>query len=345
VDNWALASVAREAWINVFGVGSRLKLLVALSVAMGVTVIAVGSLDSLSLRGELRALEDEGANIVVFRSIDPNSPAQISRTSCEALASSVGVDRAGLIVYAARASVSPIGFDLPVVRASTTLFPDLSNVDLVIGSSLGPASEDPYFVQVNDSQTPALARTSASVPDTIGTDASVVAPLQPDDLSGDQCLVVLDPRFDVREVQLVFGAQLAVQGGGIAPIVENAPAVHPVTRFDHRITEHLPILMGLVGGLVCALAFRFRTSEIATYRLSGTGRRSLLLVLGFEISLIAGVGAVASAVAGLVLSNYSLSTSYQVEASLMFGASCALVGMSATAPLAWINPIALAKDN
>ncbi len=96
-DRWRFAPFIHEAVRNVFDVRAKLFPSLVLSVLAGSALAGVAALESLALEDQLAALQHDGRLVYDIASTDPQTPVQISRASCEALAAQPGVERAGLV--------------------------------------------------------------------------------------------------------------------------------------------------------------------------------------------------------------------------------------------------------
>lgn len=342
-DGWRIAGLAREAVLNVFSRESRMLPLLVAAVVAGVSMAAFVAYEVQSFRSTLSQLERAGSNVVFFSGTDAQSPIQIGRDSCESLSGQPGIERAGLLLQSGRTSIASLGESIPALRASATLFPDLSRADIVVGSAFGLRIGATNFLTQEDS--PVISAVVAPAePDVLGTNASVVSALDPTDMTGEQCVVVLDPLVRPEEAQSLFGAQLAISDGLPGVTLGPQPVIDPVQQFMERFSRYLPIVLGGVGGLITMILFRVRTNELSTYRLSGTGKVSLLLMLNMEIWLIAGISMLSAAATGLTLVGFGVNAVGALLGALILGLTWAGVAAVGTADLAWRNVMILSKD-
>ncbi|NHC14513.1 hypothetical protein [Motilibacter deserti] len=349
-DGWRLGYLAREATRNVLGRGSRLLPLLALAILAGVGSSSFIAYETVRLRDEIAQLDVQGQYVLVYRSTSTSAPAQISRASCESLAGQDGVRHAGLLTPVSDMDLLPVGVGLPAQRASTTLVPELSRVDVLIGPVLagsGAASADrsasAFRVKTGTSET-ATAVVPTARPEALATDFSVTLPLLPADVDGPQCVVVLRALSDPARAGDLHGAALAVEGN---PVTATRPFIatnDPVDTYLHRPGRWLPLLLALVGALATGIASRLRASEMAVYRLSGTSRTSVLTLLALETLLIAGTAGLCAVAAALALRDRYLDPLIPVTWGLAMAGVWAVGGLLATTDLALRRPTNLAKD-
>ena len=113
---------------------------------------------------------------------------------------------------------------------------------------------------------------------------SIVLPVRLGSLSGIEgsCIVSVDPRFNI-EMQPVIQSAAAASSLKVQATTGVDPAVvQPFTDFLHRANRLAPLIAGLALALVWAMALRSRSSELAVYRITGTSRTDLLVLLGLE---------------------------------------------------------------
>jgi hypothetical protein len=80
---------------------------------------------------------------------------------------------------------------------------------------------------------------------------------------------------------------------------------HPYDRFLDRTAAAIYPAVGIVVAVVIGLSMRSRASELGIYRISGTSRTALMVLLGLENVLILGCWAFSAATASLVIERLS----------------------------------------
>lgn len=340
-DRWRLADLIREATRNVFGSGARMLPAVAVAVLLGASSVALLAFEQNSLRQRVEQLAAEGRGVVVFAQASPERPAVVTRKSCEGLAVQPGVEAAGLIVEAGRVDAAPFTVDSPLRRASPSLFPELQEVDLVVGSTL--TSHEGVFRVLIHGQ-PFLAKVGQPSREGTGTALGLTAALLPTDVAAGQCMVILDPIVDAGAVAGMLSAQLDVSGSDLAASEALDAPVNPLGDYLARLGRFAPLVLGVIGGFLAGLLARARVSELAVYRLSGTSPESLLVLLALESVLIAGVAASAAAASALVLSPLLLDAATAIVAGMSMAGCWALTSIFTSVDIAFRRPTDLAKD-
>lgn len=341
-DGWSIANLAREARSNVFSSRSRVFFLLVIAVFIGAATASFVAIETVSFRETLKDLAALGRNVVTFQGAIPNAPTTIERQSCEDLARYPGVERAGLLVPGGRATLTSLGTGLPVVRASTSLFPALGTADIAVGNALRDASGE-HFRVIGPQASTLLAVGAPPEPDAIGTNSSVVVPLQLSDRLGATCVVVLKPLSDAAGSVPALAAHLTTFGNAVGARLALPDTISPVTTYLNRPGRYFPIIIALMGALAYGLIARHRASEFSVYRLSGTSQRSTLVLLALESLLISGAMALSSIISGSVLA-----VLIQSIAPLLWGvvgaAVWALGSIAFTVDIAFRRPTDMAKD-
>lgn len=342
--DWRAGYLAREATINVFGPKARMLPLVALAVLAGVASSTFIAVEAITLETASEQLAQNGMGIVVYGAANPDSPVVIDRASCEALADEPGIQRAGLVVDSETADLTPIGRDLPTMRASLTLFPLLAHADVVIGSAFRTATDDELWVTHDGADHGTLAVVAPREPDALGSNAAILLPLRPTDATGPQCVVVFEAFADTGRGASAYSAQLSTAGNAVIGVESLPNAVDPAVAYLERPGRFLPLLLGLMGAIAAGIFGRLRASEIAVYRLSGSSSSSVLALVTLESMFVAGV-ALASAVATAgALSPWYLDVSVAMLAGLVLAGTWAVGAIVMSVDLAIRRPTDLAKD-
>lgn len=340
-DRWKLGYLAREAVLNVFGRGARMLPALAAAGLLGAAPVALLSLEQDALMAEVTALTQEGMGVIVYTEVSDTRPSTITRESCERLSLMPGVEAAGIVVRAGRVRAIPLAIDAHSQRASTTLFPELGDVDVLVGSTLSSADDE--FRILVDGQS-FVARVAPTTREGTGASFQLTFPLLPTDTRGTSCYVILEPLVRPGDVISAQLAQLAISGNPVAGREAFTGTSDPIADYLTRLTRYAPVAVGLVGGALTALIIRSRSSEVAVYRLSGTSRRSLLTLIAVESLLISGVAGSASACAALVLAGKLLDPTTAIVSGIALAGVWAAVACAATADLAFRRPTDLAKD-
>ncbi|HEY4752363.1 MAG TPA: hypothetical protein VIH37_03695 [Candidatus Limnocylindrales bacterium] len=342
-DRWATSALVREAVCNVASWRARLFPVLILAVLMGAGGVAFAAGEALSLDHQVVELQAQGRLVIDITSVDPKRPVAIDRTSCEALSTQPDVTRAGLAVPSGFSDIGQLGTGVGIVAVSNTLFPQIRHTDVLVGSALRASVSD-FRLLMPDGRV-AQARMLAIQPRGLDVNSAILVGLDPTVTTGPSCRVVFDPHAD--PTQVIGRALASVQEVGDQPLVAStayAENINPVTAYQHRPTRLLPLLLGLLGGFAAAMVNRARVGELATYRLSGTSRRSLALLLGLEQCFLAGTLATAGALAALALTAYPISRLAASLASVAAAAIWILTAMVLSIDIPLRRPTDLAKD-
>jgi hypothetical protein len=343
-DRWHLGLLAREAARNVFGPGSRLLAVLALAVLVGAGSSAYIAAETQTMRDDIHDLAADGRNVLVFSALSDDAPTRIERDSCEALAGQHGIRHAGILETAGELDVLPVGSRVPAQRASTTLFPELSGADLLVGRNLSDRAARPFTVRAGSNQDLATAVHADPHPEDLGTGSSITLPPRPGDTTSEQCVVILDAFSDVDAALPAVAAQLKVSTNPASGTELLTATSDPATDYLHRSDRWFPLLLGLLGAVATAITTRLRASEIAVYRMSGTSPVSVMALLAFENLLIAGSAALSATAASLALSAHYLDPAVPVLWGLALAGTWALAALAASVDLAVRRPSDLAKD-
>ncbi|WP_133241704.1 hypothetical protein [Microbacterium sp. Gd 4-13] len=340
-DSWRFADLTREAMRNVFGRSARLLPALALAGVLGGGAVGVLTLEQSALNAQIAALTSQGRGVVFIGGASPDRPASISRNSCEALTEDPRVERAGIIVDAGRADATPFAVDAPARRASTTLFPELGEVDVLVGDTLA-SQQGPFRTLVYDQPFDAIVAPPSR--EGTGSAFTLTFPLLPADTSASRCAVLLDPFATASELTSDLIAQLEVTGNTVSGQEVLAAASDPVDSYLGRLGRFAPMAFGALGGFATALITRTRTSELAVYRLSGTSTTSLLTLLLLENLLLAGTAAAVSGAAALLLLPQLYDPATAAVGGFALAGCWALVATIASVDIPFRRPTDLAKD-
>ncbi len=299
-DRWTTKALVREAVRNIRTSRRRLWPLLSFAVVAGVALAILAAVESVQLRSDLATLALSGRNVVVFGSAS-EVPASIDRNSCDRLAASPSVERAGAILSSRRGPILPLGGAIPMVPVSATLLPELKNADAVVGSALSSGSQ---IRTIMVDGIPLSAARGLPQPEGIPVNQAVAVAAPVTVVSVERCVVVLSAGADQEVMIPLLAAQLVVDG---APPTGAAVLTEPIDRiaaYYERLTRWLPLVVGALGGLITAGIAATRSNEFAAYRISGTSRRSLLLIYGIEAAILAGVMGTSASLASVALAGW-----------------------------------------
>ncbi|QIK84519.1 hypothetical protein [Sanguibacter sp. HDW7] len=353
-DGWRLATLVREAVRNALGARGRLVPLVLAAVLAGAAHVAVAVNASARLDASLTDLESEGRHVVTISTKDVPGQSRGAGTtgvrpaSCEALTRVPGVELAGVVVEdVEKLATAQLGSFVPVRRVSSSLVPEVATHDVVVGTSLA----ERVGLDATPGARVSLGGLGAEAQDAVvgggrvlPSTIAIFTARAPGDAPAAECRVAMSRFVDVERMLPILTGSLRTVGAEtvVEPMLRETTDV--VALHAGRVDRLLPVLLGVLGGLVTAVLALLRSAELATYRLAGTSRRSLGLLLGFEASLLGGVFLASSALAILALRG-------ELVAPLASGAwalagACAWVAVASllTAPLLRRRPSDMAKD-
>ncbi|TFC94496.1 MULTISPECIES: hypothetical protein [Cryobacterium] len=340
-DGWKKQYLWREANRNVFSRDSRLLLVLGFALLAGIGVSLVAAFQWNAFSQLLVDSEAKGRNIVIYQGADIAVPTKIDRSSCEAISSEPGVRRAGGISLIGSAKFTQLGPAVQVFSVSSSLLPELGRVDAVVGSELGYTGVDRRFL-MPDGSTQSVSQ-GHKEPSGIDLGNAMSVPFLPTQSSVDRCIVVLDWFSEVAESVPRLSSGLVATGGTLTSKVSFTDSVDPVETFLSRLDRFLPITLGILCGVMGLVVNRFRSSDIASYRFSGTTVRSMFLLLFYEQSLLAGCFTASSALTLLFVTNYFVDPSSQVLWTFEGGLAW-LVVSTANLWLSRGDPSSLSKD-
>lgn len=194
---------------------------------------------------------------------------------------------------------------------------------------------------------PTARATAASGPPIAGgvpADSAVAVRLDPRIDRTQLCVAVLDARYDPSAALPTLMATLTASGGSLAGSDAAARQFDPLSDYRHRTGRFVPLACGLMLCFFSVATLRFRSAEIAVYRLSGTRRADMLLIACLEQVVLSAVFATA-AIGGALLLAGSLTSAY---AFTLQAVQATLIWMAVFPLLAcWLllgNPTDLAKE-
>lgn len=343
-DKWTGTDLLGEALSNCFASRSRLFGTILVAVVLGIVLSAFRYIELVQLNHQVATLQSKGRNLILIQGIDVEHEPEINVRSCEALAGSAGVERAGVLVEGERISVPQLVGNLPLFETSITLFPQLGQADMLLGATVGGSSQGAPFLLATNGHT-LTALTMDLQPAGLPVNSAVLVGLSPAEKYADHCLVVLNQKQDPNRSIPDLVSQLEVRKHPIAATTVLSDLASPHGAFLTRLTAGLPLAAGVVLGLLLALMAQLRSSELAAYRLSGTGRFSLQRILMLESVVVSGVYLLSGSISALyvlpwgVLQGLGLLSSHLVAAS-----STVLISSLLFLSVSSRTPMDLAKD-
>lgn len=286
--SWKTSQLASEAFANVFSLHSRFKWALVLIVLVGIAVTVFQFLEIYQLKNQIASQGEAGRNVLIASSSDPSKEAKISRSSCEALSSREGVERSGVLIDDGQKFIPQFGRNVSLIGSSASLFQQLHQSVFVVGSELTTQpSGTSHFVNVQ--MTTALGVIADKQAIGISTNNALVYLLPSTVQIVDHCIVLLLPtqlpELEISNLQ----AELVSAGNPIAFVrVSNTPT-DIFKDFQNRPGRFLPAFISLFLGSLLFVVMLGRSSEFATYLLSGTSPKSLRILVLFESSIVAGL--------------------------------------------------------
>lgn len=345
-DQWALTMLLRESVRNAFTAGGRLFGMIALASVLGGLLVGADALAAQRLDQQTADIEELGGHVVVLMSAVKEYPALIERASCEALSDLPSVVRAGAVVERAAISHPQLGSRSSMRLVSSTLVPELKSVDVAVGRALadelGIWTRGVFAIQTPGGSVP--AHVAKTLHPELGGTRGVFVAFPPAIRFVDRCVVVLHAGASPVEFARILPAMVDVAGGPLYAAPMHVPTIYPWDLYLERVERYLPVLFGVFGAAVAMIITALRGSELAVYRLSGSSRRSLFIILGFESVHTAGV-LLAAAVGATAICWQALASP---PATVMSAVVAAAVWVSiSVAGNAWAvsrSVVAMAKD-
>lgn len=340
---WRLALISREAVRNLTSATSRGFVALALAVFAGSATGVLAHLEARDLQTNLERLGTKGRNVLVISSSSTDTPARITRASCERATRLPGVERAGVLVSGGRGEVFPFGDEIPLFRVSTTLLPALENAPSVTGSALTTQQTGSVLrVRVNGADSASVVGGRQPPGVDINSGLSIAASVG--DFVSPNCVAVLDMEADAEVAGALILAQLESDG----PSLMVTPALRESTdvreAFLQRPSRYVSIAVGILIGALIGLINLGRSAELAVYRFSGTSRIDFLILLTLESGFIAALAATASAASTIVLTQAAPLGAAMSGRSIALGAGTLLTSLPFAVALAKRQVSDLAKD-
>jgi len=342
-DFWTFSALAREAWKTLIDARSIFYVLPLVAVLAGITggVLALDA--SVNLDHQLVVADRAGANVLTVRAANQRDKVQISRHSCEALASSPDIDAAGLALPLRDAYVPQFGRTVPVIGASASLLPQLQSADAVVGSALTKGGA-PSRLTIPGAGNALTSVRGAPQPDAIGTNSAIVLPLSVRTQSASTCFVIINPLRNATRAAAVVVAELDAVGGPVIAQPASVPTFDPVSGFKARQDQFLPVVLGAIGGLISAALIATQGSAWAAYRLSGTSRRSLATIFTLLCAVPGGLYALTGVAFTAVVMMVVHSPGAVALEMLAGGCAWTAIGAAASLFVVARQPTNLAKD-
>lgn len=324
----------REAVLNLRTRGSRSRMLGFVAVLCGLAVVAQSLLGGMRHAAELRQRVEDGHGVLTFQAADPQRAADVSLVSCEALADDPRVERAGALTAGRLTTVPQLGRDQRVIAASVGLLPELGRHRVLLGAALPPVSGS-LLLEGAAADYGRLGRQ----PRGVDVNSSVVVPVAPDLVRVDQCVVVLHAPVGVAATAPDLAGRLDARGGPVSAAGPGLRADDLAARYLARGDRGFGIAAGCVAGLLACVVNRFRSGELAVYRLSGTSRADLARLVVVEQVSAAGwcVAAVATSVPWVA--QHLVSPTATVLAGTTGAVAWVLVAVAGSLPEVLRNPL------
>jgi len=212
------------------------------------------------------------------------SAARISRDSCESAADPFGLGaRSGSYIEATPTAVLQVGDRVSVVKASASLVPELLRSQVAVGSDvtgLPPGARINLRTSEYGVVRAVVLRRRAEA--TL-LNSSLIVPLSMTDATAPRCVVEFDPWTNASSKADAVLASLSSSGPLlVSETAGSSLSVDPVTQYEDRQLRWLWVIASALGVVVALILNRLRSGELATYRLSGTSKRDLCLLLVIE---------------------------------------------------------------
>lgn len=286
---WRGVDLVEEAIRNSLNWRSRQAVSIAVAIALGLALAAITTADWRGLASNLAALDLRGRNVIVAGPADPANPVAISVDSCERLSELAAVERAGSVMSLPPVTSVQLGPRVPVLGVSPSLLPELQDHDVAIGPSLGLARDTTRLV-FGDFLL--RATVMSEQPEALGVNGALAVRLPLQTRTTMSCVVVLRDAESVGLQIPLVAAQLHTAGGDVAVVSYLTESFDVIAAFQNRGTRWLPLIAGIAGSLLGVAMLLMRSSELATYRLSGSSRPDLYRLLVIEQAVLAGVSVV-----------------------------------------------------
>jgi hypothetical protein len=308
---WLPTELGIEATRNVFGRGSRLRVLLLLAVSLGSGLAILTTLSWRQLRDDIGALERSGWTTYVL-SVDGSAGHSLSPSACHLLDSRPDVTGVSAVTRRTDNPYVQLGpSSLPTVVAGLTtpiVEPTAGGTDvarlpaMLSGATMKRLSPvralalsgggTTYVVTAVLPQDLALAGFAGSL--------VVPVPIATMNQPVEACVVTVDPSVAGRDLGPSLAAALSADTMQVSTRRVLATVGNdPIESFPRRPDGIVFPAVGAIFGLALAVTMRSRASELGTYRLSGASRSALFLLLGLEHLLLGGVWALSGCAASM----------------------------------------------
>lgn len=297
---WRLGDLVAEAQANVAAPGARQRAPLVLAVLFGVVLAVAVSSEERAFTAEVARLSKAGYFTYQIVSLDPkNSNFRVDGRTCRQLGDRPGVLRSSILIEGEPSWIAQIGRTVPTAWLDYR-WPDVSdtavemtkvdrssNPSLWLGPSLGVDPET-RFLQVSDGGGARWARDSTE-PAALGVAGTAIWSTNLDLMWGPRCLLQFAPGPSNRRTLSSFLSSVDTRGGpGVIRPLMAEQVSDPFESFENRWSRQLPLVVGCLFGAVLALLLIARSSEIGTYRVSGTRRTDMAAILFGEFALVLG---------------------------------------------------------
>ena len=349
-QGWSLPDILREATANLMTSRSRARAVVAAAVLLGSCTAGIEAFEWARFHERVDEAIGRGGATVLFFSPSAEQGEGIDELSCDRLRLRPDVVAAGFSSDAGQHITAALGGQpKPTVRLSINAtrpneLGDRGNG--AIGSILLPDTAFPYRGARTffDDESRSIARRQR-IPGT-QTESSVVLISAPTPGSyANRCIVQIDRTSTTKPMGPVLGAALRVRGE--PPVLEQPDTLDVLFRnFETRFSRFLPAAAAVLVGAIALVSWKSRSSEIASYLLSGTKRMELATLLTLETSIAMAFGNISALAAFVTISTL---TETDISPGSYAAASIGWVVASlAMTPLALLfaasDPLRLSKD-
>ncbi len=309
--SWRLSTLCVEAVRNVFGRGSRLRIVALLFVAVGSALSLLSLNEWRQLDNDVTALQRQGWTTYLI-GVDSENNNSISAPSCSRLATADGVTSVAAIGQRTLQQFTQLGpRTIPIVAVGMSAeqhdlrdtAPTTDGIPVMAGHDLAKTLEQVRTLTATHGTTYQITQLIPNDLALANLDGSIVIPLPLPRMSGNvhNCLVTVTPSSDdaigLRLASSISATTLQVSTQRVLTSI----GTHPYNRFLHRPGLAVYPAIGTLLALVIALTYRSRASELGIYRIAGTSRLALLVLLGLENGLLLGCWALSAATSSLAV--------------------------------------------
>ena len=341
-DRWSHRHLLRESARNTFSTASAARWGLYVAALLGIIFAMLRAVELQNLDSRVAMLGEQGRNLLVVQSIDENQLSYIDRASCERLTEMPGVVAAGGVELVREVSTARFG-TLQVFAGSETLFPMLNQGVALLGTDLvqAPTGTDLHLL-IDGAAVPALV--GEPQPTGISTNNAIVVHFELSKQELERCMLVIDQRQYLNRVVPSLISQLNVSGNPVIGVAAFTEIFNPFEDYTDRPSAFVGQATGALIGAIVAFGTLRRSSELATYRLSGSSRRSVTQILVGEATFCALAFCVFAVSALFVLEESSVAAWAVSLETFSAGALIVLVASCAATLIVRRSPISLAKD-